>query len=165
MRRRPVLLLAALLPLTLVVAAAATQPTPPSRVQLTPAQIQAMASTSKAAGTSGVSGIQTRVLRGDPNGPGLYTIQINVPAHTQIEAHRHPDQRVATVVSGTWYFGYGDKFDAAALKPLGPGSFYTEPAGEAHFARTGDSPVAVQITGVGPSATHYVDATRQPAAH
>ena len=71
-----------------------------------------------------------------------------MPAHTRIEAHDHPDDRVATVISGTWYFGYGDRFDEKALKALPPGSFYTEPPRAPHFARTGDTPVVVQISGV-----------------
>jgi hypothetical protein len=33
-----------------------------------------------------------------------------VPAHTRIAAHSHRDDRVATVISGTWDIGYGDKF-------------------------------------------------------
>jgi len=32
-------------------------------------------------------------------------------------------------------------------KALPPGSIYAEPPGVAHFARTGDSAVVVQITG------------------
>ena len=125
--------------------------------RLTPPEIDAVAPTGAGAGTSGVNGIQTRVLKGDPNKPGLYTIQLTVPANTQIEAHAHPDDRVATVISGTWYIGYGSRFGENDLKALPPGSFYTEPPGVAHFARTGNGPVVVQITGYGPSGTHYVD--------
>jgi len=69
-------------------------------------------------GTSGVSGIRTIVLNGNPNGTGLYTIMLRVPAHTRIAAHEHMDARVATVVSGTWYIGYGDSFNSAELKAL-----------------------------------------------
>ena len=109
-----------------------------------------------------MSGIQTVVLKGDPNQEGVYTIMLRVPAHTQIAAHSHRDDRVATVVSGTWRIGYGDKFDESKLKPLPPGSFYTEPPGENHFAATGDEPVVVQITGYGPSSTEYVDRAQDP---
>jgi len=38
------------------------------------------------------------------------------------EAHTHPDYREVTVLSGTWRTGYGEKFDAAALKALPAGS-------------------------------------------
>jgi quercetin dioxygenase-like cupin family protein len=79
-----------------------------------------------------------------------------------IAAHTHRDNRSAVVVSGTWFFGYGPVNDPASLKALGPGSFYTEPAGQAHFARTGDQAAVVYITGVGPSDTHYLDAAQDP---
>jgi quercetin dioxygenase-like cupin family protein len=125
--------------------------------RLTPSEIDAVASIGAGAGTSGVNGIQTRVLKGDPNKPGLYTIQLTVPANTKIEAHTHPDDRVATVISGTWYIGYSSRFDEKKLKPLTPGSFYTEPPSVAHFARTGNRSVVIQITGYGPTGTTYMD--------
>lgn len=108
-------------------------------------------------GSSGIAGIQTVVLKGDPDQAGVYTIMLRVPAHTRIAAHSHRDDRVATVVSGTWRIGYGDRFDESKLKALPPGSYYTEPPGQNHFAETGDEPVVVQITGYGPSSTDYVD--------
>ena len=113
-------------------------------------------------GTSGVSGIQTFVLKGDPDKAGLYTIMLRIPANTRIAAHVHQDDRVATVVSGTWYIGYGDSFNTAELKALPPGSFYTEPSNRSHFAATRDEPAVVQITGVGPSSTSYVDPASDP---
>ena len=116
---------------------------------------------SAGAGTSGVGGIQTRVLKGDPTKPGLYTIQLTVPANTKIEAHTHPDDRVSTVISGTWQIGYGTALDEKKLKPLVPGSFYTEPPALAHFARTGNTAVIVQITGYGPTGTTYVGRGQQ----
>jgi pimeloyl-ACP methyl ester carboxylesterase len=136
--------------------------------RVTPAEYWFPAVALAGTGTSLVSGIQTVVLKGNPDGPGLYTIMLRVPPHTTISAHAHPDDRIATVISGTWRIGYGDTFSTAALKALPPGSFYTEPAGRTHFAQTGDEPVVVQITGVGPSGTQYVDARsdpRQNSAH
>jgi len=109
------------------------------------------------AGTSGLSGVQTRVLNGDPTKPGLYTIQLTVPANTTIKAHTHKDDRIANLISGTWFIGYGPKFDEKKLKALIPGSFYTEPPGIEHFARTGKKAVVVQIAGYGPTDTNYVE--------
>jgi len=129
--------------------------------RLSPAEIEALQPTGAGAGTSGVNGIQTRILKGDPNKAGLYTIQLTVPANTKIEAHTHRDDRIATVISGTWYIGYGSRVDEKNLKALTPGSFYTEPPNVAHFARTGNQPVTVQITGYGPTDTKYVDRQTQ----
>jgi quercetin dioxygenase-like cupin family protein len=72
-----------------------------------------------------------------------------------IPAHSHRDDRLATVVSGEWHFGYGDRFDAGTLKRLPPGSVYSEPAGTNHFAQTGDEAVVVEVTGYGPSDNHF----------
>jgi pimeloyl-ACP methyl ester carboxylesterase len=113
-------------------------------------------------GTSGVAGIQTVVLKGDPDRAGLYTIMLRIPANTRIAAHVHQDDRVATVISGTWYIGYGDSFNKVELKALPPGSFYTEPSNRTHFAETRDEPVIVQISGVGPSSTRYIDSASDP---
>ena len=49
---------------------------------------------------------------------------LRVPAHTRIASHSHRDDRVATVISGTWHFGYGDKFDEAKLKALSVGRLF-----------------------------------------
>src|SRR6266513_3271574 len=118
-----------------------------SGLRLTVPDIKALPAIDAGAGTSGVSGIQTRVLMGDPTKSGLYTIQLNVPANTRIEAHTHPDSRMVTVISGSWYFGHGTGFEERQLKELAFGSFYTEPANSPHFARTGDTAVVVQISG------------------
>jgi quercetin dioxygenase-like cupin family protein len=131
---------------------------PAAQQRLTPPEYGKIAPTNATAGTSGVAGLETRVLKGVPSATGLYTILLTIPPHTRIAAHDHPDDRVATVVSGTWYFGYGAKFDEGALKALTPGSFYTEPPGQPHFARTGEATVVLQITGVGPTGTTYVEA-------
>jgi quercetin dioxygenase-like cupin family protein len=151
--------------LALAATTAASQPgsiTPALR--LTQAEVMAVKASSAGAGTSGISGIRTRVLSGDPTASGLYTIVLQVPANTRIAAHTHRDDRLATVVSGTWYFGYGAKAGANP-KTLGPGSFYTEPAGVSHFARTGARPVVLYIHGFGPTDTHYVDQAADPQRH
>src|SRR6266481_8257434 len=128
------------------------------QVRLSPSEINSLASVNAGAGTSGVNGIQNRTLKGDASKLGIYTIQLTIPANVRIQAHTHPDDRVATVVSGTWYIGYGVKFDDSKLKPLTAGSFYTEPPSVAHFAKTGNEPVVLQITGNGPTGTEYVEA-------
>ena len=132
------------------------------QVRLSPAQFEFPAKGNPGTGSSGGADIRTIVLKGDPDQPGVYTIMLRVPPHTRIAAHSHRDDRVATVVSGTWHIGYGDRFDEAKLKALPPGSFYTEPPGETHFAETGDETVEVQITGYGPSSTDYVNRNEDP---
>ena len=113
-------------------------------------------------GSSGLAGVHTKILSGDPSRPGFYTIVLSVPAHTTIPAHSHRDDRMATVVSGTWQFGYGDRFDERVLKSLPPGSVYSEPGGHNHFARTDKDAVIVQISGYGPTDTRYFNPADEP---
>lgn len=131
---------------------------PMTPTRMTASDIAAHPALGAIAGTSGLAGIRTLVLAGDPARSGPYTIELLVPAHTRIDAHQHRDDRSAVVVSGTWHFGYGRTADDAKAKALNPGSFYTEPANMPHFAHTDNEPVAVIITGNGPTDTRYVTA-------
>jgi uncharacterized RmlC-like cupin family protein len=138
-----------------VLMTAAADVTPHGELRLTPGEIASLSKGHAGAGTSGVAGIVTTTLMGDPSKPGPYTIEIRVPANTRIQAHTHRDGRSAVVVSGRWYFGYGQQAREADVKELGAGSFYTEPADLPHFALTRAEPAVVYITGVGPTDTVY----------
>lgn len=124
--------------------------------------INAKASGPSAPGSSNLSTVQVIVIYGDPSKAGLYTILLKVAANTKIPAHLHPDDRVGTVVFGTWYFGYGDRFDESKLKKLPIGSVYSEGERQNHFAMTRDEPVIVEITGYGPSGVTYVNPSDDP---
>ena len=141
--------------IVLAYALAATGTDRSRELRLTPAEIESMAKGGAGAGTSGVAGIRTTTLMGDPAKVGPYTIEVRVPPHKHIQAHTHRDERSAVVVSGTWYFGYGAKASDSQVKELQPGSFYTEPASVPHFALTRDQPAVVYITGMGPTDTVY----------
>lgn len=131
---------------------------------MTPDELNADSSSNEKIGSSGLAGVQTKVLAGDPSKPGFYTILLFVPRATTIQAHAHRDDRMATVVAGLWHFGYGEHFDASSLKTLPPGSVYSEPGGVEHFARTDADDVVVQISGYGPTDTVYFEAKNAPNA-
>lgn len=126
------------------------------QMRLTPDEVTALPKTVAGVGTSGLPAVQTIKLVGDPAKKGPYVIRLIVAPNTTIQAHSHRDARTATVVSGLWHFGYGSKNDPSQAKDLPPGSFYTEPAGQAHFAATTAQGAVVDITGYGPSDTIYV---------
>jgi quercetin dioxygenase-like cupin family protein len=130
--------------------------------RLTPSDIDGMVQGGATAGTSGVAGIRTTVLYGDPTKAGPYTIALRVPPNTRIAAHSHRDDRTAVVVAGIWRFGYGRATSDALVKMLPPGSFYSEPAGIDHFAITGPEGASVYISGYGPTSTDYVEAANTP---
>ena len=132
-------------------------------LRIAPNEVKWPAPAAGGVGTSGVAGTQTVVVKGDPTKPGLYSLLLRVGPNTKIEAHAHPDDRVATVISGTWYFGYGKQFNESALKMLPAGSIYAEPPNANHFAMTRGEGVVIQITGAGPSGTTYVDPNHDPA--
>jgi quercetin dioxygenase-like cupin family protein len=125
------------------------------RKRLTPAEVDAIQTAVAGAGTSGSSAVTTRVLFGDPARAGLYTIQLRIAPNTTIQPHTHRDTRAAVVLDGVWYFGYGSTSGPSQEKTLPRGSFYTEPGGELHFARTGPEGATVTITGYGPTDTVY----------
>jgi quercetin dioxygenase-like cupin family protein len=134
------------------------------QMRMTPAEIAASGAGDDQTGGAGSAAGQRRVLFGDPTTAGYYSILLFVPAHTTIQAHSHRDNRMATVVSGEWHFGYGNQFNAEALKTLPPGSVYSEPGGVNHFAQTAADPVIVQISGYGPTDTRYFDPAKDPRA-
>lgn len=107
-------------------------------------------------------GGQWAVLVGAPAEAGMYLLRVKFPADFKVMPHSHPENRVYTVVNGTWLIGLGEQFDAAKLKAFPTGSVYVLPAGVTHFhwAREGES--IVQVTGQGPTATNYVNPADDP---
>jgi len=151
--------------LALAVFAVNSSATAPSfpQMRMTPSEIENGDHGDSQIGSSKVAGVHTKILAGDPAGAGFYSILLFVPAHTTIQAHSHRDDRMATVVSGNWQFGYGTHFDESALKPLPAGSVYSEPGGVNHFARTTDTPVVVHVSGSGPTDTRYFNPADDPS--
>jgi quercetin dioxygenase-like cupin family protein len=149
---------------TLIILVAACNATAPSipELRMTPTEIMAGDRGDSQIGSSKLAGVHTRILAGDPATAAFYSILLFVPPHTTIQAHSHRDDRMATVVSGTWHFGYGTRFDEEGLKTLPAGSVYSEPGGLNHFARTADDSVIVQISGFGPTDTHYFNPADDP---
>ena len=147
--------------MTLVTICSATAPSLPE-LRMTPTEITSGDKGESQIGSSKLAGVHTKILAGNPAAAGFYSILLFVPPHTTIQAHSHRDDRMATVVSGTWHFGYGTHFDEKALKTLPVGSVYSEPGGLNHFARTTEVPVVVQISGFGPTDTHYFNPADDP---
>jgi uncharacterized RmlC-like cupin family protein len=145
----------------LVATCRATSPSIP-QLRMTPMEIARGDNGESQIGSSKLAGVHTRILAGNPSAAGFYSILLFVPPHTTIQAHSHRDDRMATVVSGTWHIGYGTHFDENVLKTLPVGSVYSEPGGVDHFAQTGDDPVVVHISGFGPTDTRYFNPADDP---
>jgi len=44
-------------------------------------------------------------MAGSPAKPAPYAARVKIPADMKVMSHTHPEDRVYTVVSGTWYIG------------------------------------------------------------
>ena len=106
------------------------------------------------------TGTHRAVLAGDEKKAGMYAYRARFPANFRNQPHFHPDDRMATVLSGTLLVGFGEKFDEARMKALTAGGVWTEPAGQPHYVWAKDGEVVIQIIGVGPSAMTLVDPKR-----
>src|SRR5215831_5990242 len=45
------------------------------------------------------------VLVGEPDEPGPYVVRVKVPSGVKLMPHKHPEDRVYTVMSGVFYIG------------------------------------------------------------
>lgn len=103
-------------------------------------------------------GLETATLAGDPKAAAPYAERIRFPPNFRLAPHAHPNQaRMVTVLSGTLYYAFGDRFDETRLRALPPGSFFTEPPDLPHYALTRDEPVVLELHAIGPAATKYVE--------
>ena len=102
------------------------------------------------------------ILIGDPTKAGPYVIRVKLPADVRMMPHQHPEDRIYTVLSGVFYIGLGDVFEADKLMAFAPGSVIVLPGGQSHFhwARSGE--YVTQVTAIGPLGLTYVDRASDP---
>ncbi|MBX9842291.1 MAG: cupin domain-containing protein [Xanthobacteraceae bacterium] len=100
---------------------------------------------------------QTVVVYGDPTKPGLFVSRVRFSPGWKDMPHWHPDEaRTVVVLSGTFYFGSGEKWDESRLKAYPAGTFYSEPSKAAHYTWAKDGEVIIQVTGIGPSGKTFI---------
>src|SRR5262249_20800151 len=101
---------------------------------------------------------QLVVLYGDPTKLGaFYVSRVRFSAGWKDPPHWHPEEvRTSVVVSGTLYYGNGDKWDENKLRACPPGTFFSEPSKAPHFTWAKDGEVIIQVTGIGPSGKTYI---------
>jgi quercetin dioxygenase-like cupin family protein len=100
---------------------------------------------------------QTVVLYGDPTKPGVFVTRVRFSAGWKDPPHWHPDElRTVVVLSGTLYFGSGDKWDESKFSAYPAGTFYSEPSRAPHFSWAKDGEVIIQVTGIGPSGKTFI---------
>ena len=107
-------------------------------------------------------GVRMAVIVGDPANPGPYVIRVKVPMGTRMMPHKHPEDRIYTVMSGVFYIGLGAEFDESRLMAFAPGSIIVLPGDQDHFhwARSGE--YVAQVTAIGPLGMDYVNPADDP---
>ena len=97
-----------------------------------------------------------------PDDPGAYLIRVGAPSGTKLMPHRHPEDRIYTVMSGVFYIGLGDQFDGDKVQAFPPGSVIVLPGNTSHFhwARSGE--YVTQVTAIGPLGIEFLDPADDP---
>jgi quercetin dioxygenase-like cupin family protein len=106
--------------------------------------------------------VRLAVIVGHPTEAGPYTIRVKVPRGVKLMPHRHPEDRVYTIMSGVFYIGLGDRFDPDKLQAFPPGSVIVLPGNTAHFHWAKSSDYVAQVTAIGPLGLEYVDSRDDP---
>jgi quercetin dioxygenase-like cupin family protein len=97
-----------------------------------------------------------------PFPPGLYATRVKVPSGVKLMPHTHPEDRIYTVISGVFYIGLGEHFDAAKLQAYPPGAVVVLPRDTAHFHCAQSGEYVTQISAIGPLGLDYVDPSDDP---
>lgn len=106
-------------------------------------------------------GARFMVIEGNPAAEGEFTMRLWMPANYTISPHFHPADEHVTVISGSFYMGMGESFDAEAAMLLPPGGFAMMKTGTTHYAFTKEETI-VQLHGIGPWGLTYVNPDDDP---
>ena len=88
--------------------------------------------------------------------------RVKVPRGVKLMPHKHSEDRVYTVISGVFYIGLGDQFDADKLEAYPPGSVIVLPGNTSHFHWAKSGEYVTQVTAIGPLGLEYVSAKDDP---
>jgi hypothetical protein len=106
--------------------------------------------------------IRLAVVVGQPSEPAPYTIRVKVPHGGKLMPHKHSEDRVYTVISGIFYIGFGDEFDASKLEAYPPGAVIILPGSTSHFHWAKSGEYITQVTAIGPLGLEYLSAKDDP---
>jgi quercetin dioxygenase-like cupin family protein len=106
-------------------------------------------------------GAQSVTILGDPTKAEMVVQRIKYPPNYQLPPHTHPYVELATVISGAFGTGEGEKLEKTG-ELLKAGSLYTHPARHAHYGWTGDEGAIVQVQYTGPATIDYINPADDP---
>ncbi len=106
--------------------------------------------------------VRLAVLVGQPSEPGPYVIRVRVPRGVKLMPHKHPEDRIYTVIAGVFYIGLGDEFDADKLEAYPPGAVIILPGNTSHFHWAKSGEYITQVSAIGPLGLEYVRSKDDP---
>ena len=89
-------------------------------------------------------------------------MRVKVPHGVKLMPHRHPEDRVYTVISGVFYIALGDEFDAEKLQAYPPGSVIILPGNTSHFHSAKSGEYITQVSAIGPLGLEYIHSKDDP---
>ena len=102
------------------------------------------------------------VVVGQPVQEGPYTIRVKVPGGVKLMPHKHPEDRLYTVISGIFYIGLGDNFEVDKLQAYPPGAVIVLPGNTSHFHWAKSGEYITQVSAIGPLRMEYVNPKDDP---
>ena len=106
--------------------------------------------------------VRLAVVVGQPSEPGAYVIRVKVPSGVKLMPHRHPEDRIYTIMSGVFYIGLGKTFDDAKLMAFPPGAVFILPGNTPHFHWAKSGEYVSQVTATGPLGISYINPADDP---
>ena len=82
----------------------------------------------------------------------------------QADAAQHPEDRIYTVMSGVFYIGLGETFDADKARAYPPGRVIVLPGETWHFHWAKSGEYVTQVSAIGPLGIEYHELDDDPRA-
>ena len=106
--------------------------------------------------------VQLAAVVGQPSQPGPYLTRVKAASGAKLLPHKHPEDRIYTVMSGVFYIGLGEHFDADKLQAYPPGAVIVLPGNTWHFHWAKSGEYVTQISAIGPLGMNYFDSKDDP---
>jgi quercetin dioxygenase-like cupin family protein len=86
-------------------------------------------------------------LVGNQSQPGMYIQMIKWHPGNTSRPHMHDHDRFIMVLSGTWWMGWGPKYEPDSMFPVKAGTFVVHHANELHYDGAKDEEAVLYIVG------------------
>jgi len=97
--------------------------------------------------------VRLAVIVGQPSEAGPYTMRVRVRQGV-LMPHRY-SWRIGSTISGVFYIGPGNQFDAATLRAYPPRSVVVPPGNTSHFHCAKSGEYVTQVAAIGPLGLEY----------